>query len=63
MYAWQFAKAQHIAEKNGWTRRKNDIENEESEGAETDAFAHQRYYADSDFSIVDHVKLLAEKKQ
>jgi hypothetical protein len=20
MYAWQFAKAQHIAEKNGWTK-------------------------------------------
>jgi aryl-alcohol dehydrogenase (NADP+) len=50
-------------------RRKNDIEKKENEGAaatkraETDAFAHQRYYADSDFAIVDRLKLLAEKKQ
>ncbi|CAF1097899.1 unnamed protein product [Adineta steineri] len=114
MYAWQFAKAQYVAEKNGWTkfismqnhynlvyreeeremnplccdqgvglipwapqaggflagnRSKSDIEKKDGEEAAatkraaTDAFAHQRYYADSDFAIVDRVKSLAEKKQ
>ena len=50
-------------------RSKNDIEKKDGEGgaatkrAGTDAFAHQRYYADSDFTIVERVKSLAEKKQ
>jgi len=50
-------------------RSKSDIEKKEVEEAAatkragTDAFAHQRYYADSDFMIVDRVKSLAEKKQ
>ncbi len=50
-------------------RRKNDIEKNESEGAaatkraDTDAFAHQRYYADSALAIVDRLKFLVEKKQ
>ena len=50
-------------------RSKSDLEKSDGEGAAatkragTDAFAHQRYYADSDFAIVDRVKSLAEKKQ
>jgi len=114
MYAWQFAKAQHIAEKNGWTkfismqnhynlvyreeeremnplcidqgvgliawsplargfltgnRSKADVNKETSEGtsgtkrAQTDTLGHQRYYADSDFEIVERLKTVAEKKQ
>ncbi|CAF3503947.1 unnamed protein product [Rotaria socialis] len=114
MYAWQFAKAQHIAEKNGWTkfvtmqnhynlvyreeeremnplcldqgvglipwsplargfltgnRTKTDLskENDETSSAtkraQTDAFGHQLYYADSDFEIVERLKIVAEKKQ
>ncbi|UJR33402.1 hypothetical protein I4U23_020848 [Adineta vaga] len=114
MYAWQFAKAQHIAEKNGWTkfismqnhynlvyreeeremnplcldqgvglipwsplargfltgnRSKSDINKENREKtsatkrAETDAIGHNLYYADSDFEIVERLKIVAEKKQ
>ncbi|CAF1488646.1 unnamed protein product [Rotaria magnacalcarata] len=114
MYAWQFAKAQHIAEKNGWTkfvtmqnhynlvyreeeremnplcldqgvglipwsplargfltgnRTKTDLSKENNETSSatkralTDAFGHQLYYADSDFEIVERLKIVAEKKQ
>ncbi|CAF3335938.1 unnamed protein product [Rotaria sp. Silwood1] len=114
MYAWQFAKAQYIAEKNGWTkfismqnhynlvyreeeremnplcidrgvglipcsplargfltgnRSKADLYKENNETtsatkrAQTDAFGHQLYYADSDFEIVERLKTIAEKKQ
>ncbi|CAF4129419.1 unnamed protein product [Adineta steineri] len=114
MYAWQFAKAQHIAEKNGWTkfismqnhynlvyreeeremiplcldqgvglipwsplargflignRSKADLDKETNKEtsstlrARSDALGHQRYYADSDFEIVDRLKTIAEKLQ
>ncbi|CAF1259110.1 unnamed protein product [Adineta steineri] len=114
MYAWQFAKAQHIAEKNGWTkfismqnhynlvyreeeremnplcldqgvglipysplargflignRSKGDINKETNQEtsstlrARSDEIGHKRYYADSDFEIVDRLKTIAEKLQ
>ncbi len=50
-------------------RSKVDVNKENNEGnsatkrAETDAFGHQMYYADSDFQIVDRLKSLAETKQ
>lgn len=31
--------------------------------AQTDAFGHQMYYADSDFEIVERLKTIAEEKQ
>lgn len=105
MYAWQFAKAQHIAERNGWTRfismqnHYNLVYREEEREmiplcldqgvgllpwsplargfltgnrtrggeapttrAETDGFAHEMYYADEDFDVVERVVALAERR-
>lgn len=102
MYAWQFAKALHTSEKNGWARfvsmqnHYNLVYREEeremiplcrSEGiglipwsplargflagkrtkedtvrAQTDAFAHQMYYKDEDYQVVDAVVAIAEKR-
>lgn len=104
MYAWQFAKAQHTAEKHGWTkfvsmqnhynlvyreeeremiplcldtgvglipwsplargflagnRRKEDFG--ETTRAKTDPFAHEMYYQDADFQVVDRVVELAAR--
>jgi len=50
-------------------RSKADVNKETSEGtsgtkrAQTDTLGHQRYYADSDFEIVERLKTVAEKKQ
>jgi 1-deoxyxylulose-5-phosphate synthase len=50
-------------------RSKADINKEANEGtsatkrAQTDTLAHERYYADSDFEIVERLKTVAEKKQ
>ncbi len=50
-------------------RSKADLDKEANEGksatkrAQTDAFGHQLYYADSDFQIVDRLKTIAETKQ
>jgi aryl-alcohol dehydrogenase (NADP+) len=50
-------------------RSKADINKENKEGTwatirtQTDPFAHQMYYADSDFEIVERLKTVAEKKQ
>jgi len=114
MSAWQFAKAQNIAEKNGWAkfvsmqnhynlvyreeeremnplcldqgvglipwsplargflagnRSKVDVNKEQTEEtsatkrAQTDTFGHGMYYTDSDFEIVERLKIAAEKKQ
>lgn len=104
MYAWQFAKAQFVAEKHGWTkfismqnhynlvyreeeremiplcrdlgvgiipwsplargflagnRRKEDYG--ETLRAKTDPFAHEMYYKDADFQVVDRVVELAAR--
>lgn len=104
MYAWQFAKAQHTAEKHGWSkfvsmqnhynlvyreeeremiplcldtgvglipwsplargflagnRRKEDFG--ETTRAKTDPFAHEMYYQDADFQVVDRVVELAAR--
>jgi aryl-alcohol dehydrogenase-like predicted oxidoreductase len=104
MFAWQFAKAQHVAEMNGWTKfvsmqnHYNLVYREEEremipqcidmgmglipwsplargflagnrtrdKGGETtrsksDGFAHNMYYSDTDFDIVDRCKELAER--
>ncbi|MBC7870775.1 MAG: aldo/keto reductase [Chitinophagaceae bacterium] len=104
MWAWQFAKAQHLAEKHGWTRfvsmqnHYNLIYREEeremipfcqSEGvgiipwsplargflagnrtrekggdtvrSTTDPMAHDYYYGDTDFTIVERVQALAAR--
>jgi aryl-alcohol dehydrogenase-like predicted oxidoreductase len=104
MFAWQFAKAQHVAEINGWTKfvsmqnHYNLVYREEEremmpqcidmgvglipwsplargflagnrtrdKGGETtrsksDGFAHNMYYSDTDFDIVDRCKELAER--
>jgi len=103
MYTWQFAKAQHVAEMNGWTKfisMQNhynlvyrEEENEmipycvdqgvgitpwsplargflagnrtreksgQTQRSETDTWAHDAYYLDSDFDIVDAVKKIAK---
>jgi aryl-alcohol dehydrogenase-like predicted oxidoreductase len=50
-------------------RNKADMNKEKNEKtsatirAQTDAFGHQLYYADSDFEIVERLKTVAEKKQ
>ena len=50
-------------------RSKTDIAKEKTDEtsatkrAQTDAFSHQLYYADSDFEIVERLKIVAEKKQ
>lgn len=104
MYAWQFAKAQHTAEKNGWTkfismqnhynlvyreeeREMNPLCADQGVGlipwsplargflagnrtrdkggettrAKTDPFAHDMYYQDSDFEVVDRLVELASR--
>jgi aryl-alcohol dehydrogenase (NADP+) len=105
MYAWQFAKAQHLAERHGWTRfvsmqnHYNLVYREEERemiplcrdqgvglipwsplargflagnrrpgfGGDTarsksDQFAHQLYYQESDFKIVDRVVETAKQR-
>jgi aryl-alcohol dehydrogenase-like predicted oxidoreductase len=103
MYAWQFAKMQHIAERNGWTQfvsmqnhynliyreeeremiplcidqgvgvipwsplargflagnRSREKAADETTRAKSDGFAHDMYYTDADFDIVDQLKTLA----
>jgi aryl-alcohol dehydrogenase (NADP+) len=50
-------------------RKKDDVNKETNDKtsatkrAQTDAFGHQYYYADSDFEIVERLKTVAEKKQ
>jgi aryl-alcohol dehydrogenase (NADP+) len=104
MYAWQFAKAQHTAERHGWTKfvsmqnHYNLVYREEEREmiplcrdqgvgiipwsplargflagnrtkdksgdtarAKSDAFAHQMYYQESDFTIVDRATELATR--
>ena len=104
MWAWQFAKAQHVAEMNGWTKfvsmqnHYNLIYREEEREmiplcidqgvgvipwsplargflagnrtredygetlrAKTDTFAHNLYYAESDWEILDRLKEVAER--
>jgi len=104
MWAWQFAKAQHIAESNGWTKfvsmqnHYNLVYREEeremiplcidqgvgiipwsplargflagnrtredwgeTQRAKTDTIAHNLYYQDSDWDIVDRLKEIAER--
>lgn len=104
MFAWQFAKAQHIADTHGWTRfvsmqnHYNLVYREEEREmnplcvdmgvglipwsplargfvagnrtrdkvgntarAKSDGFAHEMYYQDIDFDIVDRCKEIAEK--
>jgi 1-deoxyxylulose-5-phosphate synthase len=106
MYAWQFAQALAIAERNGWTRfvamqnHYNLVYREEeremlplcrAEGigvipwsplargflagnrrredkgetlrAKTDDYSHSMYYQDSDFTVVDRVVELAERRE
>jgi aryl-alcohol dehydrogenase (NADP+) len=43
--------------------KENKEENSATKRAQTDAFSHQLYYADSDFEIVERLKSIAEKKQ
>lgn len=106
MYAWQFARAQAVAERHGWTRfvamqnhynlvyreeeremmplcradgigvipwsplargflagnRRRDDKGE-TVRAKTDDFAHTLYYQDSDFTVVERVVDLAERRQ
>ena len=105
MYAWQFAKALHLAERRGWTRfvsmqnHYNLVYREEeremnplcrTEGvglipwsplargflagnrtrekggatarARSDAFAHQMYYADSDFTVAERCAQLSQRR-
>jgi aryl-alcohol dehydrogenase (NADP+) len=102
MFAWQFAKAQHVAERHGWARfvsmqnHYNLVYREEEremnplcrdqgvglipwsplargflagnrtreKGGETtrarsDAFAHQMYFQDADFAVLDAVRAVA----
>jgi 1-deoxyxylulose-5-phosphate synthase len=105
MWAWQFAKALQLAERNGWTRfvsmqnhynlvyreeeremlplcREEGIgvipwsplargflagnrrgpERGETPRAKTDTFAHDLYYAESDFQIADRVAAMAKAR-
>lgn len=105
MYAWQFAKAQHLAERHGWTRfvsmqnHYNLVYREEEREmiplcrdqgvalipwsplargflagnrrpgydgdtarSKSDQFAHQMYYQESDFQIVDRVIETAKQR-
>ena len=95
MYAWQFAKAQHIAHSNGWTpfvsmqnhynliyreeegvgvipwsplargflagTRSREEYGGETARAKSDTYAHQMYWRDNDWEILDAVKQVAEK--
>lgn len=104
MWAWQFGKAQHVAERNGWTKfismqnHYNLVYREEeremiplcidqgvgiipwsplargflagnrtredfgeTSRAKTDTFAHDLYYAESDWDIVDRLKEVATR--
>src|SRR5205085_6789974 len=104
MYAWQFAKMLHVAERHGWTRfvsmqnhynlvyreeeremiplcidegigvipwsplargflagnRSRTEKSGETERAKTDDYAHNLYYNDADFDVVDRVIELAK---
>lgn len=105
MYAWQFAKLQHAAERHGWTQfvsmqnhynlvyREEEREmipycidtgvgiipwsplargflagnrtpdkGGETSRAQVDNFAHDMYYSENDFAILDCVKALAEAR-
>ena len=102
MFAWQFSKALHISEKNGWASfvsmqnhynlvyREEEREmiplcreqgiglipwsplargflagkrtKEDTIRTKTDAFAHQMYYKDEDYEVVDAVIEIAEKR-
>ena len=105
MFAWQFAKAQHTAERHGWTRfvsmqnhynliyreeeremiplcldqgvgiipwsplargflagnRTRDRRGETARSL-SDSYAHEMYYRDSDFDVLDRVLALAERR-
>ena len=106
MWAWQFAKAQHIARSRGWTpfvtmqnhynlvyreeeremiplcrdmgvalipwsplargflagnRKPDDAEAGTTSRAKTDKYAHELYYREQDFAVVERVGELAEK--
>ena len=104
MWVWQFTKAQHVSERNGWTRfvsmqnHMNAVYREEEremnpacidqgvgiipwsplargflagnrkikgEGptkrAKSDGFAHEMYYEEGDFAVLDAVELIAEQ--
>ena len=105
MFAWQFAKAQHTAERHGWTRfvsmqnhynliyreeeremiplcldqgvgiipwsplargflagnRTRDRRGETARSL-SDSYAHEMYYRDSDFDVLDRVIALAERR-
>ena len=105
MFAWQFAKAQHTAERHGWTRfvsmqnhynlvyreeeremnplcldqgvgiipwsplargflagnRTRDRRGETTRSL-SDKYAHELYYSDSDFDVLDRVIALAERR-
>lgn len=104
MFAWQFSKAQHTAEKHGWTKfvsmqnhlnlvyreeeremlplcrdmgvgvipwsplargflagnRQRGSQQHPTLRAKTDGFAHDMYYQEADFDVVDVVRALAE---
>lgn len=106
MWAWQFSKAQHLADTHGWTRfvsmqnhlnlvyreeeremvplcldqgvglipwsplargflagnRKRDKQDAPTARAKSDEFAHQMYYQDADFDVVERVVDLAQQK-
>lgn len=105
MYAWQFAKAQFVAERHGWTRfvsmqnhmnliyreeeremvplcidqgvglipwsplargflagnRKRGDQKHPTKRAETDNFAHDMYYQEADFDVVERAAEMAEQ--
>jgi len=106
MYAWQFARMLHVAERHGWTRfvsmqphynliyreeeremiplcmaegvgvipwsplargflagnRTRDKKGSETARSKSDDYAHDMYYADSDFDVVDRVVELAKRR-
>lgn len=106
MYAWQFAKAQYIAEANGWTRfismqnhynlvyreeeremiplcidqgvgvipwsplargflagnRPADKTSGETKRSKSDQMAHDMYYTDGDYAIVERARALAQQR-
>ena len=105
MYAWQFAKAQHVAERNGWTKfvamqnHMNAVYREEEREmmplcidqgigvipwsplargflagnrtrdernpttrSKSDGFAHNMYYSEADFAVVDEVVAIANEQ-
>ena len=106
MYAWQFARMLHVAERHGWTRfvsmqphynliyreeeremiplcmsegvgvipwsplargflagnRTRDKKGSETARSKSDDYAHDMYYADHDFDVVDRVVELAKRR-